>query len=134
MNLGIVGDDISLIGGNSTSKWTSHNDWVLEVLTDIYNRSKAEVLVTYDNLGISLTARQLFKDAKKIVLTDIYYNFYFPLFANLVILDDDILAWADYMVIIGNGQRHPLFEKCRSGKVYEVNYLDRSQRWVTYAD
>lgn len=134
MNLGILGDDVSLIGAGTTKDRLSNTDWVTDVLSGIKERAEVKTLVTYDLVGVSVMARAIFNDVKRIVLTNVHYKTLRPLFSDIIIMDNDILMWTDYIVIIANGQRHSLYEKCRKGSVYEVNYLSRSQEWVKYGN
>lgn len=128
MNLGILGDaTIDYLNPD-------YKIWVTEQLIEIYNKSKPKAIFTYDRLGVSILARYIAKDTTRVVLSQTNYNYYNPRFSDLTILDNDILPYVDYILIVSNGEQNEFYRKHRCGKVYEMNYLDKSGLWISYPE
>lgn len=119
MNLGLVGDE--------TIELVADMNWVRAKFLEILNRANPAWVVTFDLPG----AAKLRKFAhQRLVLVDWYYE---PANCEIALVDRNILAYVDYVVIFSNGQPHALLDSVRQGKVLEVNYLSKEEKWHTYA-
>lgn len=119
MNLGLVGDE--------TIELVADMNWVRAKFLEILNRAKPEWIVTFDLPGVA----KLRKFApQRLVLVDWYYE---PANCEIAVVDHDILAYVDYVVVFSNGQPHSLIDSVRQGKVLEINYLSKAEKWQVYA-
>lgn len=139
MNLGLVGDE--------TIHIVADMEWINAKFLEIIDRAKPKWLVTYDLPGAA-ELRGLLKPeinlvnpddffsprasnltVKRLVLTNTSYQ---PRWCEIALLDTDILAWVEHLVIVSNGQTHSVLDSFRQGKILEVNYLEKSERWQEY--
>jgi hypothetical protein len=119
MNLGLVGDE--------TIELVADMNWVQAKFLEILNRTKPDWLVTFDLPG---TAKLRKFAHQRLVLVEWHYK---PVNCELAVVDPNILAYSDYLVVFSNGQPHSLIDSVRQGKVLEVNYLSKEEKWHEYA-
>lgn len=140
MNLGLIGDEAIHL--------TADMEWVENKFLEVLRRAKPDWIVTYDLSGTAqlrkLTER-LNEIPAKANLWDVAQTenlapsrlvlingFYQPHHCEIALQDTDILAWVDYVVCFRNGQPHSFLDSLRQGKILEINYLEKSEKWRNY--